>query len=1011
MVEVQYKTLAECEAVIKTLETVGMAIPQWILTQREKLKNEGGEESVVHDSETPIYDTLVANYPYGEMPEKKKKCIEDTVNQLLEDGPHAEEPGLLLGKIQCGKTDTFEDIIGLAFDKGIDVTVVFTKGTRPLAEQTLKRMKNDFRFFKKSDNLAQKCTINIYDIMDVWKTMKPARIEGYKTVIVCKKQSTNLAHLIEMFSQYCPMLMKKKVLIVDDEADFASRNYRAVKLEALKDKEGNPLAQNAETEMAKISQQIDDFRKIPTFCRYLQVTATPYCLYLQPQGELNLNGNIIKPFRPRFTTLVPEHDKYIGGQQYYVESKNPDSMYSHLYHQIDQKCIDVLGHEDKRYLNNAVASGNIYGLTYSLVSYFMATAIRRIQVRESKNKDYMSSALIHVEIDKKNHDWQRRIIERLIEDIKSAIVDEDQTDQRIWYAVDVIYKDFVESNRKGREEGLIDVEVPSKDDVLDEIRNIFNPKKINYHVQVVNSDEEVIKLLNEDTGELDMYHAATIFIGGNILDRGITIKNMLCFFYGRNPKSFQQDTVLQHARMYGARSKEDMAVTRLHTTDQIYKVLVRMNDLDNQLREWFLEGNDQNNTNAVFIGYDKNIKPCSSQKIKASNTITLKQQTRMLPVGFWTGTKKEILKIVEKIDQIIEGLPTYNAEGFFEIDKDIVVKLLHLIETTYVYDSKLFNTDRKNDIKELLCALEYCSEKSGGKIYALQRKGRGLNRIRENGGYIDAPDDGRTDLKPAREIAIDAPVIMFIRENGAKNIDPATGENIGWNNAPFYWPVLLTQQNIETVMFALDQRNKGLKSVVDSSFLLEGIDLQDVLFLTYKGDLEEHFGIEGTVYDEENYEHETRSIKDTTASRYLQRDEHGNWIKNPDVPFDEENDHGLYSYNNGQFPFVLRSYKYMMLRNGRTSQSDMMLLELADKSKWEVVPEGQLDENGDLKDRESNKILLHGKDTILDKTMGETEFEDKTITQWTIIYAISKVLKSQHYTIDWDKVFREDIEE
>lgn len=53
--------------------------------------------------------------------------------------------------------------------------------------------------------------------------------------------------------------------------------------------------------MAKISQQIDDFRKIPEFCRYLQVTATPYCLYLQPQGELNLNGNIVKPFKPRFT--------------------------------------------------------------------------------------------------------------------------------------------------------------------------------------------------------------------------------------------------------------------------------------------------------------------------------------------------------------------------------------------------------------------------------------------------------------------------------------------------------------------------------------------------------------------------------------------------------------------------------------------------------------------------------------------------------------------------------------
>lgn len=76
-------------------------------------------------------------------------------------------------------------------------------------------------------------------------------------------------------------------------------------------------------------------------------------------------------------------------------------MYSHLYHQLDQKCIDVLGHEDKRYLNSAVSSVNIYGLTYALVAYFMATAVRRIQVREEKNYDYKTSAIIHVEIGKK----------------------------------------------------------------------------------------------------------------------------------------------------------------------------------------------------------------------------------------------------------------------------------------------------------------------------------------------------------------------------------------------------------------------------------------------------------------------------------------------------------------------------------------------------------------------------------------------------------------------------------
>ena len=99
MAEVQYKTLAECEAAIKTLESVGMPVPQWILSQRAKLMNAGSDSPVVQDSETPIYDTLVENYPYGEMPEIKKKCIEDTVNQLLEVGDHAEEPGACLGEI------------------------------------------------------------------------------------------------------------------------------------------------------------------------------------------------------------------------------------------------------------------------------------------------------------------------------------------------------------------------------------------------------------------------------------------------------------------------------------------------------------------------------------------------------------------------------------------------------------------------------------------------------------------------------------------------------------------------------------------------------------------------------------------------------------------------------------------------------------------------------------------------------------------------------------------------
>ena len=1008
MEKVTYQTLAECEAAINTLRAIGVAIPDWMERQHQELTVAANARTVATNTDTPIFDTLVANYPYGKMPEEKVKCIKDTVSQLLEDGEHAEEPGLLLGKIQCGKTDTFEDIIGLAFDKGIDITIVFTKGTKPLAQQTIMRMKKDYRFFKPSDNLDQKATINIYDIMNVWNKLKQAKVEGCKTVIVCKKQSTNMSHLIDMFSKNCTFLKKKKVLIVDDEADFASRNYRSVKLQALMDDDGNPMEQDAQTEMAKISQQIDDFRKIPDYCRYLQVTATPYCLYLQPQGELNLNDNVVKPFKPRFTSIVPVHAAYIGGQQYFEDSRNPDSMYNHLYHQIEQKCVDVLGHEDKRYLNNSVSSANIYGLTYALISYFMATAIRRIQERKVNNRDYKTSALIHVELDKKNHEWQSRVINRLIDSIKSAVVDEDQSDQRIWTAIDSIYDDFVESNRKGREENLISVDLPMKEDVMNEIRNIFNPKKNNYHVQIVNSDEQVESLLDEETGELQLDTAANIFIGGNILDRGITIKNMLCFFYGRNPKKFQQDTVLQHARMYGARSKEDMAVTRLHTTSHIYKILVRMNELDNQLREWFLEGRDKGtDMNAVFVGYDKNIKPCAAQKIKASNALTLTRQMRMVPAGFWTGSNTAIKKTIAQIDALIETSPNFDNKdenGFFEMDCETVKQILLLIESTYVYkdNGNIHNFDRKNDIKEMLCALEYCASKSGGKVLVLQRTNRNMRRLRANGGYIDAPDDGRTDVKPSRDKAIDIPVVMLLRQNGKKSINPATGENIGWNDAPFYWPVLMTQLNINPVMFAIEQGKKKKTFAADSSNILEGIDPNDVLDITFCGDLEDRFGSAGseytynTVKDNDEVEEcpwESRTLKESTASRYIEKDEDGQWKINPEVHFNKQQYHGLYSLNDGVFPFVLKPYKYMLLRNKRDANADLMLLELFPTTMCETKAEGKLDDNGDLIDRDTKKVLFHGTDIITDKDMNKTDFTETGITQWILYYYVHKVLK------------------
>jgi len=85
-------------------------------------------------------------------------------------------------------------------------------------------------------------------------------------------------------------------------------------------------------------------------------------------------------------------------------------------------------------------------------------------------------------------------------------------------------------------------------------------------------------------------NAFHIFVGGNILDRGITIPNLIAFYYGRNPRTMQADTVLQHSRMYGNRDRRDLAVTRFFTSRDVYDRLYTINSFEKCFTTGIREG-------------------------------------------------------------------------------------------------------------------------------------------------------------------------------------------------------------------------------------------------------------------------------------------------------------------------------------------------------------------------------------------------------------------------------------
>ena len=874
-----------------------------------------------------VFGTMAAHNKF--MTPEKEKVVREMTDQLMTEGENATQPCLLLGKVQCGKTDTFLSIMGLCFDRGIDVAVVMTKGTNTLTKQTIERLNKDFRFFKDDGTYGQKVVIYIYDILDLYKRGGLSDYQlndpANKFIIVCKKENTNLKDLIELFEN-SEILRRKKVLVCDDEADFASRAY---------------YQRKGELSLLRIAEHIEKFVTLPAFCRYMQITATPYSLYLQPDGTVQLrDGQEASPWLPRYTGLVPIHDKYIGGKQYYVDSQegeideegvfHPANMYGCLYQPVDQICIDILSARNEFYLESRAHSENLDSLNFAVVSYLFAAAVRTIQTKKKSNKKYYSSCLIHCEINKHKHAWQEELITEIIEDIKQAFLHKANSDLHILDLESDAYESLKLSNELGNRQGLINEKFPTFAEVEAEVKRILEYN--DYTINVVNSEEpgKVATMLN-DKGQLRLEQALNFFIGGSILDRGITIDNMLCFFYGRDPKKFQMDTVLQHARMYGARDKEDMACTRFFTTPDIYDVLKTMNVFDDYLYQYLKAHRDTVQTDdftSMVIGYDKRISPSAQNKYTPANTKVLKPYQRTYPVGFQTIEPTENNKLTKKIEEVlhnaVEGKKA-NEDGFYLVHYNDVVEILSLIRESYTYATEYNNVGLEWDINDMVTPLEHLTYDTDGMILVTVRGDRNLSRERENifdkrGRFIDAPEAGG-EINIDKKNAIDRPVLVLLKQNGLKDL--------GWRGTAFFWPVLTTPQNMNAGIFTINGNKKFRKAKKQIALeTLGDYPKEEVLSLTIK---KEFFFDIILDYKKEEW----REIKPTTANMFLEKDLMGKFIlvegTDPDKYYD------LTTVNDNIFPFEVRGYKYLHLRTSMDMSGSQAIIKLKEDGPYEMV--------------------------------------------------------------------------
>ena len=314
-------------------------------------------------------------------------------------------------------------------------------------------------------------------------------------------------------------------LIIDDEADQASLNTKARKNDGTQ---------------SKINEQIEELRGFFHKNTYLQVTATPGALFLQ-EGE--------HAFRPKFTVLSHPGSDYVGGDDFF------SGVASNLAREFPLTDLTMLSAGMQPTPGKQIPASLLAALDTFMIA---ATYKRSVQL------DQNCAFLCHVSTRTSDHN-------HIVELLRN-------------------YKADLSTGLKSGNLKLITRLTAAFDDLASTHKKLA---KANFQT-LINRIEFLsagihVKLVNGETDEDVALHAPyNLFVGGNKLGRGVTIKNLLVSYYGRHPKTPQSDTVLQHARMYGYRRK-DIGLLRLWLPPELHAVFRAINQMERSLRKLIAE--------------------------------------------------------------------------------------------------------------------------------------------------------------------------------------------------------------------------------------------------------------------------------------------------------------------------------------------------------------------------------------------------------------------------------------
>ena len=407
---------------------------------------------------------------------------------------------LIYGRVQSGKTVSMILTAALCLDNGFRVVVVLTTDNVALVKQTAGRFKDlsgPRVFAGVKDDGAYGWEGQIEDLK------KAIPKDGL--VIVCAKNSVNLPEVIRFLSDVNASVYP--VLVLDDEADAATPDTTVAARAT-----GRANAPKQPSKMYRLVITNDDpgelgfsLGQILPHSLYVQVTATPYVLFLQREGE---------QLRPSGTFLLEPGTGYTGGEAYFG-AFDPAKLEAAP----SPPIVLVDSNEGATIRNEAPA-----GLMKS-IDFFVLSACS-LSIRKNGWPVEGFKHLSHTSHTTTEHKIVSEYITTHLNNIRDYLFDNGGNAET--YFADA-YAELQQTV----------ADAPPLPDLLTICRKGIQ----NVEVCRINS-----KVKPPTYGP-----RLNFLIGGNILGRGLTIGDLLVTYYIREAKVSQMDTVWQHARMFGYR--------------------------------------------------------------------------------------------------------------------------------------------------------------------------------------------------------------------------------------------------------------------------------------------------------------------------------------------------------------------------------------------------------------------------------------------------------------------------